>query len=92
MKTINHILLTGLMLLNALVFISCDEGFEEVNRNPNSPETVSAALLLPHIIRNASNEIVGKSWGIGNVVIQHSAKIQFTNEDRYNWGPQGNPY
>nr|MBI1229758.1 SusD/RagB family nutrient-binding outer membrane lipoprotein [Cytophagales bacterium] len=92
MNTINRIILTGLVLLNTLVFSSCDEGFEEVNRNPNSPETVSSALLLPHVIRNASNEIVGKSWGIGNVVVQYSAKIQFTNEDRYNWGPQTNPY
>jgi len=92
MKNFNHTILTGLALLIAMVFSSCDEGFEEVNRNQNSPETVSAALLLPHIIRNASSEIVGKSWGIGNVVIQHAAKIQFTNEDRYNWGPQGNPY
>jgi hypothetical protein len=24
--------------------------------------------------------------------MQQTAKIQFTNEDRYNWGPQGNPY
>ncbi len=70
----------------------CDQDFEEVNRNPNNPEVVSPALLLPHIIRVASNEIVGKSWGLGNVVVQYSAKIQFTNEDRYNWGPQGNPY
>ncbi|WP_375582442.1 SusD/RagB family nutrient-binding outer membrane lipoprotein [Cyclobacterium xiamenense] len=70
----------------------CDKDFEEVNQNPNSPETVSSSLLLPNIIRNASNEIIGKGWGIGNVVMQYTAKIQFTNEDRYNWGPEGNPY
>jgi len=82
-------ILTAMVLL---VSTGCDQDFEEVNRNPNNPEVVSPALLLPHIIRVASNEIVGKSWGLGNVVVQYSAKIQFTNEDRYNWGPQGNPY
>src|SRR5690606_18119440 len=32
------------------------------------------------------------TWNYGNVVMQYTAKIQFTNEDRYNWGPQGSPY
>lgn len=71
---------------------SCDKDFEEVNVNPNSPETVSSALLLPTVIRSTTNEIAGRAWGYGNVVMQQVAKIQFTNEDRYNWGPQGNPY
>lgn len=71
---------------------SCDKDFEKTNMNPNNPETVSSSLLLPNIIRSAANEIVGNSWGIGNVVVQYTAKIQFTNEDRYNWGPQTNPY
>ncbi|MFC3417851.1 SusD/RagB family nutrient-binding outer membrane lipoprotein [Algoriphagus hitonicola] len=71
---------------------ACDQDFEQININPNSPETVSSALLLPTIIRNTTNEMAGRAWGYGNVVMQQTAKIQFTNEDRYNWGPQGNPY
>ena len=71
---------------------SCDDGFEEVNTNPNDPESVSAALLLPTVIRNSTYEVASLAWGYGNVVMQYSAKIQFTNEDRYNWGPQGDPY
>jgi hypothetical protein len=71
---------------------ACDKGFEEVNTNPNNPESVSPSLLLPAVIRNSANEIAGKAWGIGNVVMQYTAKIEFTNEDRYNWGPEGNPY
>ena len=76
----------------ALGLTSCDKDFEEVNINPNSPETVSSALLLPNIIRSTTNEIAGDAWGIGNVVMQHTAKIQFTSEDRYNWGPFSDPY
>jgi hypothetical protein len=29
---------------------------------------------------------VNEAWSIGNIVIQHTAKIQFVNEDRYLWG------
>lgn len=83
---------TALALSLTLGLSSCDKDFEEINVNPNSPETVSSALLLPTVIRSTTNEIAGNAWGYGNVVMQYTAKIQFTNEDRYNWGPQGNPY
>ncbi|MDN3689989.1 SusD/RagB family nutrient-binding outer membrane lipoprotein [Cyclobacterium jeungdonense] len=93
MKVIKKQLVSALTLLLIVGLVSsCDKDFEEVNSNPNSPETVSSSLLLPNIIRNAANEIVGKGWGIGNVVMQYTSKIQFTNEDRYNWGPEGDPY
>jgi hypothetical protein len=84
--------LAAITLTLFLGLSSCDKDFEEVNVNPNSPETVSSALLLPTVIRNTTYEIAGNAWGYGNVVMQYTAKIQFTNEDRYNWGPQGNPY
>jgi len=84
--------IAGIGLTALLSLTACDKDFEEINTNPNSPETVSSSLLLPTIIRNTTNEIAGKSWGYGNVVMQQTAKIQFTNEDRYNWGAEGNPY
>lgn len=84
--------LAAFSLTLALGLSSCDKDFEEINVNPNSPQTVSSALLLPTVIRNTTYEISGNAWGYGNVVMQYTAKIQFTNEDRYNWGPQGNPY
>lgn len=88
----NNRYLTALALTLVLGMSSCDKDFEEINVNPNSPEVVSSALLLPTVIRSTTNEIAGRAWGYGNVVMQQTAKIQFTNEDRYNWGPQGNPY
>ncbi|MCU0341151.1 MAG: SusD/RagB family nutrient-binding outer membrane lipoprotein [Spirosomaceae bacterium] len=63
---------------------ACDRNFEEIN--PNVPNTVTPDLLLPTIIRSTVNENMGIGWGIGNIVIQHTAKIQFVNEDRYGWG------
>jgi hypothetical protein len=88
----NRKYISALSLALAFGLSSCDKDFEEVNMNPNSPETVSSSLLLPNVIRSTTNEIAGNAWGTGNVVMQHTAKIQFTNEDRYNWGPSGSPY
>jgi hypothetical protein len=72
--------------LGLLLFNACDKDFEELNTNPNVPNTVTPDLLLPSIIRSTVNEVMGTSWGIGNIVIQQTAKIQFVNEDRYQWG------
>jgi hypothetical protein len=88
----NRKYIAGLSLATVFALSSCDKDFEEINMNPNSPEVVSSDLLLPNVMRSTTNEIAGNAWGIGNVVMQYSAKIQFTNEDRYNWGPEGDPY
>jgi hypothetical protein len=65
---------------------ACDDGFEKVNTNPNVPTAVTPNLLLSGVIRNTINDQVNEAWSIGNIVIQHTAKIQFVNEDRYLWG------
>lgn len=65
---------------------ACTDEFEEINTNQNVPLSVTPNLLLPAIIFDAVNSVEGNSWGIGNIVIQHTAKIQFVNEDRYLWG------
>ncbi len=71
-----------------LLAVGCTAEFEEINTNNNAPEKVTAQLLLPNIQRSMINEVLGTGWGIGNIVIQHTAKIQFVNEDRYLWGEQ----
>ena len=70
-----------LLLINA-----CDKDFEEVNTNTNVPNEVTPDLLLSGVIRNMMNSQVDEAWGIGNIVAQYHAKIQFVNEDRYLWG------
>ncbi|MBX2896249.1 MAG: SusD/RagB family nutrient-binding outer membrane lipoprotein [Cyclobacteriaceae bacterium] len=69
-----------------LVVFACDNNFEDINTNKNVPTTVTPDLLLSGVIRNTLNNQVGEAWGIGNIVVQHTAKIQFVNEDRYLWG------
>ncbi|MBC8152433.1 MAG: SusD/RagB family nutrient-binding outer membrane lipoprotein [Bacteroidetes bacterium] len=75
-----------LPILFLLFATSCDNEFEQINNNPNVPTQVSADLLLAGVLRNTINDQVNEAWGIGNIVIQHTAKIQFVNEDRYLWG------
>lgn len=66
--------------------LACDTDFDQINTNPNVPTEVPANLLLSGVLRNTINDQVNEAWGIGNIVVQHTAKIQFVNEDRYRWG------
>lgn len=77
-----------LILALAVIAImpACTEEFEEINTNPNAPTSVNSALLLPQIQRDVMGTVMGEAWGIGNIVVQHTAKNQFVNEDRYLWG------
>jgi hypothetical protein len=72
--------------LLAILLISCTGDFEEVNTNPNSPLSTTPNLLLTGLERDMMNSLLNETWGIGNIVIQHTAKNQFVNEDRYLWG------
>src|SRR3546814_257738 len=87
MKKHYIILLTGALTLSS---VSCDSNFEEINSNPDAIPRVTADLLLPTIIRGPVNAVMEEGWAIGNIVIQHTAKFQFVNEDRYLWGERNN--
>jgi hypothetical protein len=75
-----------LLSVGMLLFNACDKDFEEINTNPNVPNTVTPDLLLPNIIRSSVNEVMSTAWSYGNSLMQYTAKIQFVNEDRYQWG------
>lgn len=76
----------AIILVAGLMVFGCTTDFEELNTNGNAPTAVPPSLLLPGVIRSISNEVVGTGWSYGNIVVQHTAKIQFVNEDRYLWG------
>ncbi|MFN7280629.1 MAG: SusD/RagB family nutrient-binding outer membrane lipoprotein, partial [bacterium] len=76
------------MTLTAFFLSSCTKDFSEVNTDRNVPTSVPADLLLSGILKNVANENVSIAWGIGNLVAQYNAKIQFVNEDRYLWNEQ----
>jgi len=76
------------VVLLAAAVSSCTKDFREINTNLNNPTSVTPDLLLSGVIRNMANQQVGDAWGIGNLVAQYNAKIQFVNEDRYLWNEQ----
>lgn len=87
LQTMKYTFLKSLTILGFLAFsASCTKDFDEINTNPNAPTAVNSGLLLPQIQRDMMNTLLGETWGIGNIVIQHTAKNQFVNEDRYLWG------
>ncbi len=82
-----HIFLKSLIVFGFIALSSgCTKDFDDINTTPNAPLVVSSSLLLPQIQRDMMNSLMGETWGIGNIVIQHTAKNQFVNEDRYLWG------
>lgn len=77
-----------LLTMTVLVMAGCTEDFEEINSNPNEPEVVTPNLLLPTVISNTMNQVVDFAWDNGNIVAQLTAKINFTDFDRYNWSSE----
>jgi hypothetical protein len=82
----NKISILAAIAMVCMMAAACTKDFDEINVNPNSPLEVTPNLLLPAIQRDMMNQVMGETWGIGNIVIQHTAKNQFVNEDRYLWG------
>lgn len=72
----------------ALALAGCTKDFADTNTNTNNPTGVTPDLLLSGIIKSTLDQQVSEAWGIGNIVVQHHAKIQFVNEDRYGWNEQ----
>lgn len=71
--------------LFALISVSCDKDFEEVNTDPNNPTKVPAHLLLGNILRVNQNAIYGMQQGgdMGMCWAQHLSKVQYNDEERY---------
>lgn len=81
MKTIYQLILGGLLLTTA----SCKKELAGVNKNPNGTENPQPDYLL-----TAAEKLTADAyWGVDNnlnsslLFIQHWAKIQYTDPDRY---------
>lgn len=70
-----------------VIFSACTDEFEEINSNVNVPSIEQAApgMLLTNSIESMTDRIheifLGHEMGSGWV--QHMAKVQYTDEDRY---------
>jgi hypothetical protein len=77
------------VLISAFLFIlnSCTKNFEEINTDPDNPSLDKAApdMLLTNAIEVLSDRVQEIFLGeeMGNCWVQHQAKVQYTDEDRY---------
>jgi hypothetical protein len=78
--------------LAAVAASACDDGLTEINENPNTPSRVPSELLFPTAVQSAVNRALGSTlhYDYAATWIQHYAKIQYTNEDRYQLRSTGN--
>lgn len=76
---------TFLMLI--LIGTSCTKDFEEINTNSNAPGLSQAApdMLLTNAIESMTDRVHNIFLGheMGSAWVQHMAKVQYTDEDRY---------
>lgn len=67
--------------------VSCTKDFEEINTNNNAPTTELAApeMLLTNAIESMTDRVhdIWLGGEIGSCWVQHLAKVQYTDEDRY---------
>lgn len=77
-----------ILTLFSISLLSCTDGFENDNRNPNNPEFVPTY----GIYNNATKELVGitnrGSFGSARMTlpwVQYSAQLTYTEEDRYEY-------
>ena len=81
MKKYSIYILLGLSLFT----VSCKKDLEKINKNPNAAENAQPDYLLTAAIKNTADSY----WGTTNTMnssllfVQHWAKIQYTEEDRY---------
>jgi len=89
----NILYITGILILFAAG--SCTKDFEEINTNPNAPNSVQPSLLLRQVIYNYGDEISYEGFVAGDLISQHRTALDFNLFDRHALkSPQlgGNPW
>jgi hypothetical protein len=74
-----------IFLAAALVAASCTKELEKVNVNPNASENAQPDYLLTSALKTTGDAYWGTSSTMNSslLFVQHWAKIQYTEEDRY---------
>ena len=73
------------LLVMVLIAASCTRELEEININPNATENAQPDYLLTGVIKNTADVYWGTASTMNSslLFVQHWAKIQYTEEDRY---------
>lgn len=82
-------------LVCLLVTSGCTKDFEEINTNPNAPNSVQPSLLLRQVIYDFGEQMSYEGFVAGDLLSQHRTAIDFNLFDRHALkSPQlgGNPW
>ena len=74
---------------------SCTQDFEDINTNPNAPNTVQPSLLLRQVIYDFGEQMSYEGFVAGDLLSQHRTALDFNLFDRHDLkSPQlgGNPW
>lgn len=85
-------LLAALIAMGVLA-TACESSLEGLNDNPNAPTEVPSELILPQTQERALNRLYsmsGLNGYVGAIWAQSYAKIQYTEEDRYDFSGRVN--
>lgn len=86
---------SGLVAITVFLISSCTKDFEEINSNPNAPNTVHPSLLLRQVIYNFGENMSYEGFVAGDLLAQHRTALDFNLFDRHALkSPQlgGNPW
>ena len=84
-KIIQRLILATILVVGLQ---ACDTGFEDMNRNPNEPEVVPATYIMPRAQQTTVDRLYsmsGMNGYIGSIFAQGYAKIQYVDEDKYDF-------
>jgi len=87
MKIIRIVGIAAVLAVFLFIFDSCTKNFEDINTDPNNAGLDKAApdMLLTSAIESMTDRVQEIFLGeeMGNCWVQHQAKVQYTDEDRY---------
>ena len=85
MRIDNYFIKPLLVLLIAILPISCTDNFEEININPNGPTEIPAGLMTTSLVNQTMNLVLSVTIGgdMGHCWAQHWSKVIVNDEERY---------
>lgn len=84
-----------LFLFSVWILSACTDGFEDINKNPNSPETINSDYLMSNVVLSSAyyyqtQAFTGRAANAGRYI----TLVRNTDYTNFNWGPVGwwDPY
>ena len=72
-----------LSLFCLLGLSSCTKDFEDINTNPNAPNSVQPSLLLRQVIYDFGEQMSYEGFVAGDLLSQHRTALDFNLFDRH---------